>query len=269
MAESKKELKSLLMKVKEKSKKADLKLRIQKTKIMVSSPITSWQIEGEKVVAGIDFIFSGSKITIDGDWSLEVKRLLLFGKKDDKPRQCTKKHNITLLTKVCIVKSMVFPVVMWVLDHEEGWAPKNGCFWTVGLEKMFERPLDCKEITSVKPKGNQHWLFIERFDTEAEPSILWPLDAKSLLVEKDWYWEKLKAKEEGDDREWDGWMASSTQWTWVWANSGRWWRTEKPSELHSPWVTKSWTRLCYWIAFHIILLISTVSVVMLPFHFWY
>ena len=93
MAESKKELKSLLMKVKEKSEKTGLKLSIQKTKIMVSNPITWWQIEGKKVVAVIDFIFSGSKITVDGDWSLEVKRLLLLGRKDDKPRQCIKNHN--------------------------------------------------------------------------------------------------------------------------------------------------------------------------------
>ena len=145
--------------------------------------------------------------------------------------------NITLVTKVCRVKSMVFPVVMyglWVLDHEEGWAQKNWCFWIVGLEKTVENLLDCKEITSVNPKGNQHWLFIGSFDTEAEAPILWPLDAKSLLIEKDWSWEKLKAKEEGDNREWDGWVASSTQWTWVWANSGRWWG-EKPGELHSPW----------------------------------
>ena len=92
MAESKKELKSLLMKVKEKSEKTGLKLSIQKTKIMVSSPITWWQIEGKKVVAVIDFIFSGSKINVDGDWSLEVKRLFLLGRKDDKPRHCIKNH---------------------------------------------------------------------------------------------------------------------------------------------------------------------------------
>ena len=120
-----------------------------------------------------------------------------------------KTTNITLVTKVCRVKSMVFPVVMygmWVLDHEEGWAPKNWCFWIVGLEKTVESLLDCKEITSVNPKGNQHWLFIGSFDTEAEAPILWPLDAKSLLIEKDWSWEKLKAKKKGTtENEMVGW----------------------------------------------------------------
>ena len=109
----------------------------------------------------------------------------------------------------------------WELDHKEGWAPKNWCFWTVVLEKTLEGPLDCKEIQPVHPQGNQSWMFIGRTDTEAEAPILWPPDVKSLLIWKDpEAGKRLKARE-GDDRGWDGWMASLTQWTWVWADSGR------------------------------------------------
>ena len=111
MRESKEELKSLLMKVKEKSEKVGLKLNIQKTKIMASSPITSWQIDGETVA---DFIFLGSKITADGDCSHEIKRHLLLGRKVMMNLDSIiKSRDITLSTKVCLVKAMVFPVVMY------------------------------------------------------------------------------------------------------------------------------------------------------------
>ena len=114
MAESEEELKCLLMKVKEESEKVGLKLNIQKTKIMASSPITSWQIDGETVEAVSDFIFLGSKITADGDCTHEIKRRLLLGRKvvinlDN----ILKSRYITLLIKVCLVKAMVFPVVMY------------------------------------------------------------------------------------------------------------------------------------------------------------
>ena len=113
MAESKEELKSLLMKVKEKSEKVDLKLNIQKTKIMASGPITSWQINGEKMGTAADFIFLGSEITMDDDYSHEIKRCLLLGRKAmTNVDSILKSRDITLPTKVCIVKAMVFPVVM-------------------------------------------------------------------------------------------------------------------------------------------------------------
>ena len=99
-----------------------------------------------------------------------------------------KSRDITLLTKVCLVKSVVFPVVMyghWELDCEESWALKNWCFWTVVLEKTLESPLDCKEIQPVHPKGDQSWVFIGRTDAEAETPVLWPPDAKSWLIGKD------------------------------------------------------------------------------------
>ena len=113
MAESEEELKSLLMKVKEESKKAGLKLNIQKTKIMASGPITSWQIDEETMKTVTDFIFLVSKITSDGDCSHEIKRHLLLGRKAmTNLDSIIKRRDITLPTKVCIVKSMVFPVVM-------------------------------------------------------------------------------------------------------------------------------------------------------------
>ena len=114
MAESKEELKSLLMKMKEESEKAGLKLNIQETKIMVSGPITSWQIDGETMETVRDFIFLGSKITVDGDCSYEIKRHLLLGwKAMTNPDSILKSRDITLLTKLCPVKAMVFPVVMY------------------------------------------------------------------------------------------------------------------------------------------------------------
>ena len=112
------ELKILLMKVKEKSENFGLKLNIQKTKIMVSGPITSWQINGETVEMVTDFIFGGSKITADGDSSHEVKSCLLLGRKAmSNPDSILKNRDITLPTKVCLVKAMVFPVVMYGCEH--------------------------------------------------------------------------------------------------------------------------------------------------------
>ena len=112
MAESKEELKSLLMKGKEESEKVGLKLNIQKTKIMASGPITSWEIDGETVETVAEFIFLGSKITADGDCSHEIKRCLLLGRKAVTNLDSIFK-NITLPTKVRLVKAMVFPVVMY------------------------------------------------------------------------------------------------------------------------------------------------------------
>ena len=123
MAESEEELKSLLMKVKEESKKVGLKLNIQKTKIMASGPITSWQIDWQTVETVADFIFGGSKFTADGDCSPEIKRRLLLGRKVmTNLDSIFKSRDITLLTKVRLVNAMVFPVVMWIseLDYEEG-----------------------------------------------------------------------------------------------------------------------------------------------------
>ena len=137
-------------------------------------------------------------------------------------------------------------VWMWELDHKEGWAPMNWCFWTVVLEKTFQSPLDWEEIQPVHPKGNQSWVFIGRTDVEAETPILWPPDAKSWLIEKI----LMLGKIEGDDRGWDAWMESPTQQTWVWVDSGSWWWTGRPGVLRfmglqrvrHEWVTElKWT----------------------------
>ena len=101
----------------------------------------------------------------------------------------------------------------------QSWAPKNWCFLTVVLEKTLESPWDCKEIKSVNSKENKPWISTGRTAAETEAPKLWPPYMKSWLLGKDW--ERLRAKEEGDDRGWDGWMASPTQWTWIWTNSGR------------------------------------------------
>ena len=123
MAESKEELKNLLIKVKEKSEKAGLKLNIQKTKIMASGPITVWQIEGEKVETVTDFIFLGFKITVDGDCSHEIKRRLLLGRKTmTNLDSVLKSRNITLPTKVHVVKAMIFPIAMY---RCESWTIKK------------------------------------------------------------------------------------------------------------------------------------------------
>ena len=141
-AKSEEELKSLLMKVKEESEKAGLKLSIQKTKIMASGPNTSWQINGETVR---DFTFGDSKITADDDCSHETERCLLLGRKAMTNLDgILKSRDITLPTKVCLVKAMVLPVVMYRCES-----------WTIKLEKTLESPLDCKEIHPVHPKGNQ------------------------------------------------------------------------------------------------------------------
>ena len=124
------------------------------------------------------------------------------------------------------------------------------------LEKTLESPLDCKEIKPVNPKGNQSWIFIRRTDAEAEALILWPPDVKSWLIhwKRPWCWERLRAREEGGNRGWDGWIVSLTQWTWVWTNSRRRWRTGKTGMLQSmgsqrvgcDWATEQGLRCGVW-----------------------
>ena len=129
MAESEEELKSLLMKVKEESEKVGLKLNIQKTKITASGPITSWQVDGETVETVADFILGGSKITADGDCSHEIKRLLLLGRKvTTNLDSILESRDIILSTKFCLVKAMVFPVVMYGC---ESWTVKKAEHWRI------------------------------------------------------------------------------------------------------------------------------------------
>ena len=147
----------------------------------------------------------------------------------DQPREHIKKQRHYFANKGPSSQGYGFSsghVYMWELDCEESWGLKNWCFWTVVLEKTLESPLACKELQPVHPKGDQSWVFIGRTDAEAETPILWPPPAKCWLIGKD-----PDAGGEGDDRGWDGWMASLTQWTWVWVNSGSWWWTGRPVML--------------------------------------
>jgi len=180
---SEEELKRLLMKVKVESEKVGLKLNIQKMKIMASGPTTSWEIDEETVETVSDFIFGGSKITADGDCSHEIKRGLLLGRKVmTNLDNIFKSRDITLPTKVRLVKAVVFPVVMYGC---ESWTVKKAerrridAFELWCLEKTLESPLDSKEIQPVHSKGDQPWDFFGGNDVEAETPVLWPPHAKS------------------------------------------------------------------------------------------
>ena len=166
--------------MKEESGKVGLKLNIQKTKIMASSPITSWQIDGETIA---DFIFCGSKITTDGDCSHEIKRHLLLGRKVmANLDSILKSRNITLSIKVCLVKAMVFLVVIYGCEN---WTIKNAecqridAFELWCWRRLLRVFLNFKEIQQVHPKGDQSWVFIGKTDIEAETPIFWPPDVKS------------------------------------------------------------------------------------------
>ena len=211
------------MKVKEDGGKVGLKVNIQKTTIMASGPMTSWQIDEETVEMATDFIFGGCKITSDGDCSHEIKILAPWKKSYDQPRQHVKKQRHYFASKGPSSQSYGFPsshVWMWELDYKESWGLKNWYFWTVVLEKTLESPLDCKAIQPVHPKGNQSCIFIGRTDAKAEFPILWPPDAKNLLfwkdpdAEKDWRWEEKGMAED----EFVGWNHQVNGHEWV--NSG-------------------------------------------------
>ena len=182
-----------------------------------------------------DFIFLGSKITVDDDCSHETKRHLLLGRKAmTNLDSILKSRDITLLTNVCIVKAMVFPEVMygcesWTIKKAEQWRIDAFELWC--FEKTLESRLDCKEIQPVHSKGNQSWILIGRTDAEAETPILWPPDAKNWLIWKDPDSGNDWGQEEKGMTGWDGWMASLTRWTWVWVNSGSWWWTGRPGVL--------------------------------------
>ena len=132
-----------------------------------------------------DVTFLSSKITADGDCSHEIKRPLLLGRKAmTNLNSILKSRDITLPTKVCLDKAMVFPEVMWELDYKESRALNKWCYWTMVLEKTLESPLDCKEIPLVHPKGSPSWILVGRTDAETETPVLWPPDAKNWLLEK-------------------------------------------------------------------------------------
>ena len=200
------------MKVKEESEKVGLTLNVEKTKIIASSPITSWQIDGETMETMRDFIFWGSKIIADGDCSHQIKRHMLLGRKSyDKPRQRIKKQRHYFVNRCHLIKAMVFPVVMYGC---KSWTINKAEYWRIDAFKLWcwrrlESPLNSKEIKPVNHKGNQPWIFIAR--TDAEAPTLWPPDAKSPLTRKDpdagkdWGQEEKGMKEDEMVR-WHHWL---------------------------------------------------------------
>ena len=184
MAESEQELKSLLMKVKEESEKVGLKLNIQKTKIMASGPVTSWEIDGETVetVSETVSFWGGSKITVDGDGSHEIKRRLLLGRKVmTNLDSILKSRVITFPTKVRLVKAMVFPVVMYGC---ESWTVKKAEHQRIDVfelwcwRRLLRVPWTARRSNQSILK-EKSWVFIGRTDAEAETPVLWPPHVKS------------------------------------------------------------------------------------------
>ena len=149
------------------------------------------------------------------------------------------------------VPNFLSNVWMWELDYKESWAQRDWCFWTVVLEKTPESPLDCREIQPVHPNGNRPEYSLEalmlKLKLQYSGHLMWRADS---LEKTFWCWERLKAAGEGDDRGWDGWMASPTRWTWVWANSRSWWWTRRPGMLRfmgSQRVGHDWATELNWI----------------------
>ena len=222
------------MKVKE-SEKVGLKLNIQKTKIMASGAITSWQIDGETVETVADFICLGSKITADGDCSHEIKRHLLLGRKVmTNLDSILKSREITWSTKVCLVKAIVFLVVMYGC---ESWTVKKAeCQIIDAFEPWCWRRL--LRVPWTARRSNQSILkeispeySLEGLMLKLKAQYFGHLMQRTDSLEKTWCWERLGAGREGDDRGWDGSMASLTRWTWVSVNSGSWWWTGRPGML--------------------------------------
>ena len=154
---------------------------------MAFGSITLWQIDEEKVATVIDFIFLGSKMTVDGDCSHEIKRCLLLGRKamTNIDNILKSRDIITFADKVSYSQSCSFSIWDMKLDHKKGWALKNWCFRISVLKTTLESHLASKEIKPVNPKGNQPWIFMRRTEAQAETPILWPSDVKSQLIGKD------------------------------------------------------------------------------------
>ena len=208
------------------SEKVGLKLNIQKTKIKPSGPITSWQIDGETVETVSDFIFSGSKITADGNCSHEIKRRLLLERKVmTNLGSILKSRDITLPTKVILVKVMVFPVVMYGC---ESWTVKKAehrlidAFELWCWRRLLRVPWTARRSNQSILKEISPGCSLEGLMLKLKLQYFGHLMQRVDSLERPWCWEGLGAGGEGDDREWDGWMASPTRWAWVWVDSGSW-----------------------------------------------
>ena len=156
--------------------------------------------------------------------AMKLKDARFLGIKAMTNLNCIKKQRHHFAEKCPYSQSYGFSsnhIWMWELNHKEGWAPKNWCFWIRVLEKTLKSLLDFKEIKPVNPKGNQPWIFIRGTDAEVEAPSFWSPDAELTHWKRPWCWERLRAGGKGGGWGWDGWMASLTQWTWVWANCRR------------------------------------------------
>ena len=198
--------------------------------------------------------FLGLKITAVGDWSYESKRHLLLGRKAmSNLNSILKSRDITLPTKVCLAKALVFPVVMygcesWIIKKAECWradAVEMWCWRKLLRVHWIARRSNQSILKEISPEYSLEGL---KLNSKAETPILWPPNEKNWFSIP-WFWERLRAGRGGNDRGWDGWMASLIQWTWVWVDSGSWWWTGGLARCGS-WGGKEldtieWTELCW------------------------
>ena len=225
------------MKTKEDSEKVSLKLNIQKTKIMAFGPITAWKIDGETMETVTDFILGGSKITANGDFSHEIKRCLLLGRKAmTNLDSILKSRDITLPKKVCLVKAMVFPVVMygcetWTIKKAERWridAFELWCWRRFLRVRWAARRSNLSILKVISPEFSLDGLMLK-----LKLQYFGHLMERTDSYEKTLMLGKIEGGRRGDDRGWVGWMASLTWWTWIWVSSRSWWWTGKPGVLQS------------------------------------
>ena len=224
------------MKVKEESEKVGLNVNIQKTKITASSPIISWQIDGEITVTMTYFILGDSKIDAAVDCSHEIKRhLLLWRKAMTNLDSILKSRDITLPTKIHLVKAMFFPVVMsgcevWSIKKAERWRIDVFELWC--WRRLLRVPWTERRSTQsiLKEISPEYWL--EGLMLKLKLQYFGPWCKELAHWKRPWCWERLKAGEV-DGRGWDGWMSSPTQWTWIWVGSRSWWWTWRPGMLQS------------------------------------
>ena len=218
-------------------------------KYLLVLQLETWQIDRETVETLRDFIFLGSKITAGGDWNHDIKRHLLLGRKAmTNLDSILKSRNITLLTNVCVVKAMVFPAVIYGC---ESWTIKQAeCRRTDAFELWCWRLL---RVPWIARRSNQSILkeinpeySLEGLMLKLKLQYCGHLKQSTDPFERPWCCERLKAGGEEDNRGWDGWMASLTQWTWIWVSPGSWWWTGKPDMLAVHGVIKSQTQLSGW-----------------------
>ena len=204
---------------------------------MASSPITSWQIDGETMQTVRAFIFGGSKITADSECSHEIKRCLLLGRKAmTNLDSILKSRDITLLTKVCLVIAIVYPVVMygcerWTIKKAEHRRIDSFELW--GWRRLLRVPWTTRKSSVSISKEISPKYSLEELMLKLKTQYFGHLVEEPTRWKRPWCWERLKVGGEADDRGWDGWMASPTWWAWVWVGFESWWWTKNPGVLQS------------------------------------